>query len=407
MSKVLQTRQQKLGDLVIFDFDGTLADTSQVFIEAFDKAAPAVGALPYKREEAAKLKELDAYELLQYHGVQRNQVPGFIELVRLEMSSRVSGIQLFPDVLSVLSELVSEGHTLAVVTSNSRETVSTVIGEEFDKLFSFTCFNTPIAGKEEVLKKLVSEGGAAPTAVFYIGDELRDFRAASAAGINFIGVSWGFNTACSLRRAGCPAIIDQLSQLSALLPPQRSEDLTQHLNALYGYAMVLSRDSATAADLVQETYLRAIAAKDRLWQNSAVKSWLFTILRNVWLNQLRKAKSEQSLETDGDGSVKHSAKASPESSLDPGIAYEQKITREMVRAALAQLPQEFREVILLREFEDLPYQEIAKILGCPPGTVMSRLARARARLRTLLAAVRLDGAFSSQVTKTRSSSVCT
>jgi phosphoglycolate phosphatase len=254
MSKKLQTRQEKLGDLVIFDFDGTLADTSQVFVEAFDKAAPAVGAVPYKRNEAAMLKQLDAYDVLQYHGVQPDRVPRFIELMRLEMSSRISGIQLFPNVLSVLSELVSGGHTLAVVTSNSRETVTAVIGEEFDKLFSTTCFNTPIAGKEEALKKLAFESKVAPSAAYYVGDELRDFRAASAAGINFIGVSWGFNTAHSLRRAGCPTIIDHLSELPALLSLQRSEDLTQHLNALYGYAMILSRNSATAADLVQETY---------------------------------------------------------------------------------------------------------------------------------------------------------
>jgi RNA polymerase sigma-70 factor, ECF subfamily len=138
-----------------------------------------------------------------------------------------------------------------------------------------------------------------------------------------------------------------------------------------------------------------------------VKSWLLTILRNIWLNRVRKAKGEQSLMVDGEGSVNHGASGPPEPSLDPGIVYERKVACEMVRAALAQLPQEFREVILLREFEDLPYHEIAEILGCPPGTVMSRLARARARLRTLLAASRPDGTFSSQVTNTRSSLVGT
>ena len=143
--------------------------------------------------------------------------------MRLEMSSRISGIQLFPNVLAILSELVTDGHTLAIVTSNSRENVAAVIGEEFDNLFSTTYFNTPIAGKEEALKRLVFESGVASAAAFYVGDELRDFRAASAAGINFIGVSWGFNTADSLRRAGCSTIIDRLSELPALLSLQKSE----------------------------------------------------------------------------------------------------------------------------------------------------------------------------------------
>jgi RNA polymerase sigma-70 factor (ECF subfamily) len=157
---------------------------------------------------------------------------------------------------------------------------------------------------------------------------------------------------------------------------------TEYLGALYNYAMILTRNQAEAEDLVQETYLRAIPAMNRLRPESNVKSWLFRILRNIWLNQLRKLKTDpQMVHIDADG-------ASADEPVDPGKhsydAYVSKIEVKQVRAAIEQLPAEFREIILLREFEELSYQEIASLLDCPAGTVMSRLARARSKLRAIL-----------------------
>jgi RNA polymerase sigma-70 factor (ECF subfamily) len=74
----------------------------------------------------------------------------------------------------------------------------------------------------------------------------------------------------------------------------------------------------------------------------------------------------------------------PDTSQDPHAIYVSEVEREQVRAAIEQLPMEFREIIILREYEELSYQEIAAVLDCPPGTVMSRLARARSKLRELL-----------------------
>jgi RNA polymerase sigma-70 factor (ECF subfamily) len=119
-----------------------------------------------------------------------------------------------------------------------------------------------------------------------------------------------------------------------------------------------------------------------LRENSKLKSWLFTILRNVWLNQLRQRRAAPTLvELDVDQSI---ADIAVETSEDPLASYVSKVERERVRRAIQQLPTHFREVILLREYEELTYEEIAGVLNCPAGTVMSRLARARSRLRELL-----------------------
>jgi RNA polymerase sigma-70 factor (ECF subfamily) len=156
----------------------------------------------------------------------------------------------------------------------------------------------------------------------------------------------------------------------------------EHLDGLYSYAMVLSRNHAEAEDLVQETYVRAIQAMKRLRADSNMKSWLFTILRNIWFNKLRKRKNgPQLIEIEGENGVANDIAEPSKNSHD---LYVRKMETEQVRAAIRELPADFREIILLREYEDLSYQEIATVLDCPVGTVMSRLGRARAKLRALL-----------------------
>jgi RNA polymerase sigma-70 factor (ECF subfamily) len=159
----------------------------------------------------------------------------------------------------------------------------------------------------------------------------------------------------------------------------------EYMNGLYGYAMVLTHNHAEAEDLVQETYVRAIPALCRLRPESNIKAWLFKILRNIWLNQLRKRRSDPQIVPGDEES------SSLDNLVNPGKdsyeIYAGEVERRRVRAAIQELPMESREIILLREFEELSYQEIASLLGCPQGTVMSRLARARSKLRTLLADV--------------------
>jgi RNA polymerase sigma-70 factor (ECF subfamily) len=158
----------------------------------------------------------------------------------------------------------------------------------------------------------------------------------------------------------------------------------EYLDGLYSYAMILTRNHAEAEDLVQETYVRAMHAMRKLRADSNIKGWLFTILKNIWFNQLRKRRNgPQMIDIDvGDGVANNII----EPSKDSHDLYVSRLEAEQVRAAIHELPVEFREVILLREYEDLSYREIAGVLHCPVGTVMSRLGRARARLRTLLTA---------------------
>lgn len=170
----------------------------------------------------------------------------------------------------------------------------------------------------------------------------------------------------------------------AIFLPRFRIDLNEYLNGLYSYALMLSGNRTEAEDLVQETCLRAIRAMERLRPESNVKSWLFTILRNIWLNQVRHWRTApEMVELDLDAD---SANQAVDAAKDPLAAYLSHFEREQVRIAIQQLPVESREIILLREYEGLSYQDIAAMVGCPVGTVMSRLARARSKLRDLLPA---------------------
>jgi RNA polymerase sigma-70 factor (ECF subfamily) len=151
-----------------------------------------------------------------------------------------------------------------------------------------------------------------------------------------------------------------------------------HIDALYGYAMTLTRDVTEAEDLVQETYARATGAANRFQSDTNLKAWLFVIMRNAWLNQVRHQNSgPRFVELDTNEQAN-------ETSNNPHIVYLRKLEREQVRGAIESLPDAYREIVILRDLEGFTYQEIANVLNCPAGTVMSRLGRARAKLREAL-----------------------
>jgi RNA polymerase sigma-70 factor (ECF subfamily) len=140
-------------------------------------------------------------------------------------------------------------------------------------------------------------------------------------------------------------------------------DLSEYVDGLYSYALVLSRNRTEAEDLVQETCLRAIRAMQRLRPDSNVKSWLFTILRNIWFDQLRQWRAAPEIvELESDETGQNRA---ADTAKDPHAIYMSNIEQKQVRAAIEQLSIEFREIIILREYEELSYREIATVLECP------------------------------------------
>jgi RNA polymerase sigma-70 factor (ECF subfamily) len=154
-----------------------------------------------------------------------------------------------------------------------------------------------------------------------------------------------------------------------------------HLDAAYNLARWLTRNEHDAQDVTQESFLRAFRFFDG-YQGGNMRAWLLTIVRNTcytWLHQNRPADS--SVEFDEEI---HSGE-SP-GGADPELQVLASADKETVHRALEELPEIFREVLVLREMEGMSYKEIADVASVSIGTVMSRLARARTRLRQSLGA---------------------
>ncbi|MEP6966705.1 MAG: sigma-70 family RNA polymerase sigma factor [Pseudomonadota bacterium] len=160
-----------------------------------------------------------------------------------------------------------------------------------------------------------------------------------------------------------------------------------HLDGAYNLARYLARDPTAAEDIVQDAFLRAFRAFSA-FRGSAPKAWLFAIVRNCFLdwataerNSARVLVEEAALSERE--AVALSNVADPDQAT-PEQALLRRREAETVRAVLENLPEPFRETLVLRETEDLSYKEIALLTGAPIGTVMSRLARARQMLSDLL-----------------------
>ena len=156
-----------------------------------------------------------------------------------------------------------------------------------------------------------------------------------------------------------------------------------HLDAAYRYARWLARSPSDADDLVQEATLRAFRGFDDL-RGADAKAWLLIIIRNCHLTALHKRQKQNLVplpeEQDQDGGALICG------APDPEHLAMRRDDRRVLQRLLAALPEDHREVLVLREIEDLDYREIATVTSLPIGTVMSRLARARAALTDAVAA---------------------
>jgi len=152
-----------------------------------------------------------------------------------------------------------------------------------------------------------------------------------------------------------------------------------HLDSLYRVALRLTANPSDADDLVQETMLKAFRAWDQYEKGTNAKGWLITILRNAFINEYRRrTRHPENVDLD---TIEPFAVFGEIQDEDPQGAFFDKIVDDEVLKAIDQLPETFRETLVLSDVEGMSYQEIAKILEIPVGTVKSRLFRARQALQ--------------------------
>lgn len=177
------------------------------------------------------------------------------------------------------------------------------------------------------------------------------------------------------------------------VPSEFEREAIQHLGALLAVATRMTRNPTEAEDLVQDTLVKAMRAREQFESGTNMRAWLMRILTNTFINRYRRGGLEKAVleGPDADPLADGWVSASTMSSMrDPESAALRPVLEREIRMALDELPEEFRLAVVLADVEELSYREIADIMGCPIGTVMSRLHRGRRLLKTRLYEHALD-----------------
>ncbi|MBU2492148.1 MAG: sigma-70 family RNA polymerase sigma factor [Bacteroidetes bacterium] len=159
------------------------------------------------------------------------------------------------------------------------------------------------------------------------------------------------------------------------------KEAVPHMDALYNFALKMTGEPDDASDLVQETYLKAFRFFDKFERGTNCKAWLFRILKNTFINDYRKqSKEPNKVDYDDVQNFYENIKSTDIKSQHAEADVFSNLLDDDISTALAQLPEDFRTVIILSDLEGFNYEEIADFVDCPVGTVRSRLHRARKML---------------------------
>ncbi len=175
---------------LIFDFDGTLADS---FALALDIAYEVTGATKLSAAEIERLRELPLTEVVRELRLPIFKIPKLLLVGRQMMHDRIREVQPFGGIEKVLRQLHDDGYRLLVMSSNSEQNVRAFLrSHDLEDLFAGVYGNASVLNKSTALKKVLKKHGLSPDECFYIGDEVRDVSAASRVGVDPVAVTWGF-----------------------------------------------------------------------------------------------------------------------------------------------------------------------------------------------------------------------
>lgn len=204
-------------NLVIFDFDGTLADSFPWAASVVNQYAERYKFRRIDPEDHLLLRNYDARKLMRHLGVRMWKVPGMARDVRKRMAQEIDKIPLFPGTSEVLQALADAGVLLAMVSSNSEANVRAVLGpENVARFVSFNC-GASVFGKAPKLRAVMKKCRVAPEAAILIGDEIRDAHAAQKVGMAFGAVAWGYTNPDAMRALNPQEFFDSMSDIATQL----------------------------------------------------------------------------------------------------------------------------------------------------------------------------------------------
>lgn len=200
--------------VIIFDFDGTIADTVDALVTIANRLALEFGYIQITPNELAILRNLTSREIIKYSGISLFKIPFLLKKVKGELKNKIHEFQPIPGIREALTELQNQGYRLGIITSNSQDNVTEFLKlNELDYLFDFIYSGVTIFGKTTIINNVLRQKQIKAQSAIYVGDETRDIEASKKANIKVIAVTWGFNSAEALAKQNPDFLIHQPKEL--------------------------------------------------------------------------------------------------------------------------------------------------------------------------------------------------
>ena len=202
---------------IVFDFDGTIADTLSVVIKIANKFADHYGYKKIPMSDLPKLREKKPSAVLRHLGISIFKLPIVVRKIRFEMNKEVAHLKTAVELRDTLEYLKKKGCVLGILTTNSTENVTEFLKNNDLQFFDFVYSGRAVFGKSRLLKKLMKEKKIPHVDPIYVGDEIRDVEAAKKAGVKVIGVTWGYNTKTALSTSHPDHIVENPEELKEII----------------------------------------------------------------------------------------------------------------------------------------------------------------------------------------------
>jgi phosphoglycolate phosphatase len=205
--------------VIIFDFDGTLADTLPLAIKSINQLSPKYGYRPLESVNDIELfRESSLREILTNHlGLRLYQMPGYAKQVKKIFKENFKEISIFDGIKELIQGLATK-YELAIITTNSQDAVETTLDKTgILSTIKYIYANISIFGKHAIIKNFLNKHNFEPEEIIYIGDEVRDIDACKKINVKIISVTWGYNSKRSLEKSNPDYLVDSIEEIEKVM----------------------------------------------------------------------------------------------------------------------------------------------------------------------------------------------
>ena len=213
---IFRSAGPQAGPTAIFDFDGTIADSLELAIAAYNRLAPRFGVKTVEPSELPRLRLLSGKEVLREHGVVFWKLPFLVRSMRLALREHMDTLQPLPNVAPALRALAAAGVRCCILSTNSSANIRRFLVNHDLHVFEHVAGGASMFGKARALRRLIRRANLDPRSTLYIGDEVRDLAAARAANIGSVAVTWGYAHRDALRARAPSYVVDTPDELLAI-----------------------------------------------------------------------------------------------------------------------------------------------------------------------------------------------